>query len=127
MKFFQYLLTFGTSLLFIVSCSSDTCTSEEWAGTWKGTITDLDGIEQETLVTISAVDDNTINFSHDDTDYGNINISGCSFSQDVIESTFLGDVSISLSADLSGDIITLDIAAELLGESITERAILNRQ
>ena len=120
MNKFQSLFSLLLLALLLSSCSSDSCTAEDWTGTWVGTITDIDGIDEETSVTIRAIGDNMISFSQDGSDYGEIEVSGCSFSESVTESSPFGEVALTLAAELSGDVITLDVDAEFLGESFNK-------
>ncbi len=111
----------------MVSCGSDECTADDWAGTWSGMLVDFDGIDQSTLVTIKASSDNMITFFQDGEDYGSIVVSGCSFSESQSQSTILGDINVALDAELSGDIINLNIDIEAFGENVSQKTVLSRQ
>lgn len=126
MKDIQVLLTTFICVFLISACGSDSCSADDWAGTWVGTITDFDGSEEETTVTIVANGD-SISFVQDGQDLGDYMVAGCSIMDSRVESTFLGDVSLALDLELKGDVITFDLTVELLGETTTERGVLNRQ
>ena len=121
------ILILGLMTFFMISCDSNECTADDWSGIWSGMLVDFDGVDQSTVVTIKATSDNMITFVQDGEDYGSITISGCSFSESQSQSTILGDITVALDAELSGDIINLSIDIVAFGENISQKTVLSRQ
>lgn len=111
-----FLFLFATSL--IVSCGSDDgCTTDDWVGTWAGSVNCDDGTSEMVTVVISKIDESTIQLDIDG-DTQNIPVSGCNFDFDGILDTFLGSIDITYKSELNGNQMDFETDIELFGVSL---------
>jgi len=128
MNLLKILLSVVLLSMMVMSCGSDdnSCTADDWVGTWSGDADCSDGTVEATTITITKVNDTTISLS-DGADTFEIMVEGCSFRISETLDIGLGPISVDINGEVDGSMMTYIVEAELLGQSVRCNASLQEQ
>ena len=117
------LLFFG---LLIISCGDeDACTTDDWAGTWSGSIDCDDGTSEEVAFTITKVDENTVSMNFEGETF-EFDVNGCDYRTTQSVDFGLGAINVEFEGALNGSAMDFTTTVSLLGQSISCSGTVNK-